>query len=1134
MSTETLPGLEFEDGTAPQDDAAASERTLPGQWRLDGVELVNWGTFQGHHTVDVAREGFLITGHSGSGKSSLLDGIAAVLTPRKWLRFNAAAQDASSRGEDRSIVSYIRGAWRRQADEVTGEVASDHLRPGATWSGILLRYRNGRSENPVILVKLYHLKRGSNSPSEVSELHILLQQDASLPDFQEFARNGLEPRRIKAAWPEAGIVTDQHSSFARRFRSVLGIASDNALLLLHKTQSAKSLGNLDELFRNFMLDEPATFRLAKTAVEQFSELAEAHRLVVDARRQVEHLQPLVPLCRQYEEGTGVIEHAARLRHALEPFKDAWKLRLALQEKETAEHGLKIAQAELNLAASAIEEAEQAHALARTHVESSGGQALAQQREWVSLAEAKEQEVRRRQADLEQELGSVGITFPASLHEFEELRSAAEQERAELESARARGDKQLDELRSARTDLARRRDALTGDIRALRQQSSNMDRRNLQARQKIAQATGLPTSSLPFVAELLQVRTSEAAWTGALERVLKPLATIMLVPSVHETAVSAAMNSMDLGTRMVVEVVGPRVEDPRTARSDRSLIHKLEVREGTMAAWIHSQLSRLYDYECVEDPADLKPLEKGVTLAGQVKRSRTRYEKDDRHRLDDREFWILGFDNEAKVEHLIRLLQDTVRDLEAANREVQKAERMREAALDRVRALESLRHRSWDDVDVAAAEEHRRLQLQRLESLRAASSDLRRAEKDQQNAAERLRAAKEHETAKRTVVADEHSRLKELDRVISELTAEARTPVQDADAEELEQRFHGVRRSITHAEIDGVALRVSGALTEEENAARKSVQTAEQSITAIQFAFVASWRAVAGDLTAEITDRGGFLDILGKLRADRLPDFEQKFFDLLESQAQRNVGQLANEIRRAPGQIRERIDPVNRSLRRSPFDQGRYLKIMVKDNNSDAKTKFMQDLQTISSGSWAEESREAAEQKFDVMNRLMTRLSSSEAGDRAWQRQVLDTRQHVRFTGMELDEAGTTVNIHDSSAGLSGGQRQKLVIFCLAAALRYQLAEDEDDIPGYGTVILDEAFDKADSAFTRMAMNVFLEFGFHMVLATPLKLLQTLEDYVGGIALVVCRDFRDSRVGVVSIGDGELTEAAGEPADGSGA
>ncbi|MGO2648122.1 MAG: SbcC/MukB-like Walker B domain-containing protein, partial [Brevibacterium aurantiacum] len=69
-------------------------------------------------------------------------------------------------------------------------------------------------------------------------------------------------------------------------------------------------------------------------------------------------------------------------------------------------------------------------------------------------------------------------------------------------------------------------------------------------------------------------------------------------------------------------------------------------------------------------------------------------------------------------------------------------------------------------------------------------------------------------------------------------------------------------------------------------------------------------------------------------------------------------------------------------------------------------------------------------------------------------------------------------------------------FCLAAALRYQLADPDEAISKYGTIILDEAFDKADTRYTRMALDIFIEFGFHMVLATPQKLLQTIEPYVG--------------------------------------
>jgi len=104
--------------------------------------------------------------------------------------------------------------------------------------------------------------------------------------------------------------------------------------------------------------------------------------------------------------------------------------------------------------------------------------------------------------------------------------------------------------------------------------------------------------------------------------------------------------------------------------------------------------------------------------------------------------------------------------------------------------------------------------------------------------------------------------------------------------------------------------------------------------------------------------------------------------------------------------------------------------------------------------------------------------------------------------------------------LSGGQAQKLVFFCLAAALRYQLAASGEDLPRYGTVILDEAFDRADPAYTRRALDVFTRFGFHMVLATPLKLLQTLDDYIDGVAAVGITDKKYSHLALLPIRSNE--------------
>lgn len=1116
--------------TAPQDPSPDHPGPHPGQWRLDRIEVVNWGTFQGHHSIAVARPGFLLTGHSGSGKSSLVDAVAAVLTPRGKLRFNAAAADTSARGEDRTTASYIRGAWRRHADSVTGEVVSDYLRPGATWSGILLRYSDDTGAAPVTLVKLFHLNRGATKASEAAELHILTQEPVTLLDFQEYARNGLETRRIKARWPTA-TVTDRHSAFSARFTRMLGIAGENALLLLHKTQSAKSLGNLDDLFRTFMLDEPRTYSQAETAIVQFGDLAAAHGLVIDARHQVEHLRTLVPHGTEYERHSATAEHTQALRDALGPFKDTWKHRLAVQERETAQAQLRRSENDYLQASELSLEATRALALARAQVDEHGGAGIATQESVVALHEATVQEVRTRRAWIADELATVDIAFPESFEEFQELQAAAQRDRESYAEAAARGRSGLFAAHEQRSEITARLRSIEQDLAALKSQRSNLDRRLLEARQLICRQTGIPASALPFAGELLQVKPEFSPWTGAIERVLRPLSTLLLVPAAHLAAVSAAVDQTFLGTRLVFEVVPTRVDPPRSPRTDRSLINRVEVQSGPMTAWLNWTLSRLYDYECVANTAELRASDHAVTVAGQVKRGTGRFEKDDRAEVTDRRRWVLGFNNADKVDLLLDLLRSTQEELAIADAGLQRAETERDTAQRRMDVLKQLATRDWKSLDVAAAEQTWRRHQLTLDTLLAGNRDLRIAQQHYNEAAEVATKAQDVLSQAMETRAGARQLIERLDQMVTELEDVVAGYGPISYQPELEKRFLKVRRSITGSVIDAVTVTVINSLDAETVAAVRAAAAAERSFAAIAVEFRRRWPAVATDLTADVADRSGYLDILGRLTADRLPDFEERFFDLLENQSRRNVGQLAAEIRRARSKIQERIDPVNRSLARSQFDAGRFLQIRMDDNRSPAAKEFLADLQEIASDTWAGQDRTAAEARFTVMDRLMRRLASSEAGDRSWRELCLDTRKHVRFTGVEQDADGQVLNIHDSSAGLSGGQRQKLVIFCLAAALRYQLAPEDSDLPTFGTVILDEAFDKADSAFTRMAMDIFLEFGFHMILATPLKLLQTLEEYVGAIALTACADFRDSTVAVVPITDDALVAAvAAAPAD----
>ena len=67
------------------------------------------------------------------------------------------------------------------------------------------------------------------------------------------------------------------------------------------------------------------------------------------------------------------------------------------------------------------------------------------------------------------------------------------------------------------------------------------------------------------------------------------------------------------------------------------------------------------------------------------------------------------------------------------------------------------------------------------------------------------------------------------------------------------------------------------------------------------------------------------------------------------------------------------------------------------------------------------------------------------------------------------------------------------------------------MPTYAPIILDEAFDKADSEFTALSMNIFRNFGFQMIVATPDKSVTTLEPFIGGACVVHIADRRYSSV-----------------------
>lgn len=1108
----------------PEGSTGVDEPVHVGQWRLARVELVNWGTFDGHHRVDVSRAGHLFTGASGSGKSSLLDAIATVLTPDRWLRFNAAAQEASTRNDDRSLVSYVRGAWSREADETLDRAVSTYLRKGATWSGILLRYANGR-DAPVTLVRLFHLRGASVDKSDLKDLCFADRSQPGLLDLREHVESGIEARRMKSAYPDAVITTTgSHGAFYARMQRLLGLGSpgstsrtsgtggQNALQLLHKTQSAKNLGSLDQLFRSFMLDEPMTFARARNAVDQFGELSEAHRHVVELRRQVEHLREIDVAIADYESAASAVEEAERLTGLIDGFQNALTLQLAIDDRGLlrAEQARSVEQS--RRADSVRDEAEETFRAAERRAMNLGGSDAAQVQERVADAEKAAGETSRRWARLAEQLTSVGIaTAPSTAAEFAELRDSSSRALGEAAPRAAHEHDDNSLFFDAKSELA----TIDREIAQLRSRKSNLPAALQLARRTLAEELGLSEAALPFAGELIEVLPDYAEWTGAIERVLYPLASALLVRDEHLQKVRRFVEGRNLGTRLVFEAVSVIADPPRPARSERSLLHRITVSDSSFHDWLSSRVSTEFDIACVDHPDDLDRIDRGVTIGGQIKKSARRYEKNDRHRVDDRSQWILGADNAAKIDVLLDRRRDAERRLSGADARLRDAQSKREAATRRRTVLESVVRQDWTELDRAAADERVRARRRQLDALTVGNTRLHGAIQTKDAAlARRTEAAEAADTARLNRREIERE-LATVDSLIAELGSRVGDKaLHEADSDALAARYRKVQRKIDRSSIGDVGRKVSNALHGESSAAQERARRAQDSFVRSTSGFASLWPAASADLTTSIEDRAGYRGLLEGIVARGLPDHEGNFRTLLRDKSRDLIGHLLSDIRDAPGLVEDRIAPVNGSLGRSRFDVDRYLRIEVKTRRAPEVTQFMADLKTVADGAWGDEDLAAAERRFAVLDGVMRRLASGDRADVAWARRCLDTREHVAFLAHEVDLTGRTRNVHDSSAGLSGGQRQKLVIFCLAAALRYQLAADEDELPSYATIVLDEAFDKADSRYTRMAMDVFVEFGFHMILATPEKLLQTIEPYVGAVTSITNPSRNGSRTATV--------------------
>ncbi|HET7313780.1 ATP-binding protein [Salinisphaera sp.] len=1104
-------------------------------FRLQAVELYNWGTF--HDRVwRIAPDGdnSLLTGDIGSGKSTLVDAVTTLLVPAQRITYNKAA---GAENKERSLRSYVLGYYKSERNESAAGARPVALRDHNSYSVILSQFRNAGFDQDVTLAQVFWIK----DQGQPQRFYIVA--DTALTITEHFADFGPDLNQLKKrlrATPGVEI-HDNFPPYGAAFRRRFGLDNEQALELFAQTVSMKSVGNLTEFVRTHMLEAAPVDARIDDLIAHFDDLNRAHDAVVNARRQIEALEPLVADSRQWTELNRQIEAWRAAREALAPWFAGIKAGLLGARIERLDtEGARTERRIDNLRAKQRAQADTRDDL-RNAIAAHGGERIERLARQIE-EQKREQANRQKRAESYNALARKLDFAPADNAErFDDNRRALSQAQETAENRRSALQNEHVDAEIAFRGLKDQHDELDTELASLRQRRSNLPAAVLALRDRLCADLDLAPDEVPFAGELIQVREDERDWEGAAERLLHNFGLSLLVADAHYARVADWVERTHLRGRLVYY----RVRETRAADTvdigPDSLVRKLAVKpDSAFYAWLEAELARRFDYACCADMARFRREPKALTRAGQIKTAGGRHEKDDRHAITDRSRYILGWSNEAKIAALEQQAADLETHMAGDGRKIAdlqtriRDQNQRVERLGQLAVYADFAELDWQSMvaEISRLEDEKNALEAASDTLRTLRAQLAELETARGQTEQSLEAARA-----------EYAKLEERRDVAARLRTEAQSAYDQASATERDDIFPRLEElraqalgeiQITVESCDNNQTRMRQWLQAEMDREDKRVKRLADAIVRAMTEFRTRWPLETREFDAHVEAAGEYADLLERLTADDLPRFEARFKQLLNENTIREVAGFQAYLNQARERIRERIDIINKSLRDIDFNPGRYIALLA-DTTSDPEIRdFIRDLRATTEGTLAGgENAAYSETKFEQVRQIIARLRGREGTaelDRRWRRKVTDVRNGFVFSAAERWREDDAEHEHYSdSAGKSGGQKEKLAYTVLAASLAYQfgLEAGQRRSRTFRFVVIDEAFGRGSDESARFGLSLFERLNLQLLIVTPLQKIHIIEPFVASVGFVAAPDGAHSQVRNLSIEEYRAEKSARE-------
>lgn len=1108
-------------------------RDAPPGYRLHKLEVFNWGTFdsaQGSvHTVRTNGATTLLIGQNGSGKSTLVDALLTLLVRTGVRNYNVAA---GAQKQERDERSYIKGAFDRKSREEDNRAEILYLRPDDRHYSVLLAvFKNDRNETLTIALILF-----LNSDGGSEKVYCLAHGEKSIAsDLSGLVTTDRIKKELQTRGFKATEKYNEYHSWLTRELHIRPKAMD----MFNQTVAVKDIQSLNKFIREHMLEVTPWGERLDNLQAHFAQLTQAHQALVRVRRQFELLEPIEAKAQVYIANGEALTHAESLLEASITYFRQRTIDIFEPAIAVFEAGLLEIAGRRDRFDRDLEQARDEERRIRNEIENAGGDRLREIPLLIKTRRAECESRRERNRLFQAALSRSGMdikvadaggfgTFlqalPGHTADTERNAQALKSDRDRLVVDRANANQELSEN--------------SRELEALANRPTKLPESHAEIRRSLCQNLRLQEIDLPFVAELITVPPEEKEWESSIEMVLRGFALSLLVPQRLYAVVSAHVNRTKIrdergrGQKLVYLRVGERGAStnlrPVTQRD--SLLKKLRFRENhSLLPWVRGELEHRFNYQCCESIEEFQAAhDLALTKERHVKMGTHKHEKDDRDRVADPRFFVLGWDNKEKrrhlqteVDRLRRLISgiDTRVDALDAQLAVLDARRAALAELARATDFAGLDFKR-EEREIAALEKERSLLEESNEKLRALKKRLVSVEETQrslqddrdQTIRDEDRIKKALETTKRDV---ENAR-----RVLLEIKRGGEFDRHKAQFDALDKLFTDPPLTLT--DLVPREGEFKDTHRKEIERLRAALEPLKSELFRLMNHYIREFPDDRDELDCSIDYLGSFCTRCGQIREDDLPRHERRFKERLNEKVLQEIGLLNGAFQNEKSEIEQKIDLLNLSLRQLPYREGTYMRLEPRQVHDADILAFQANLRECLSGTF-EGTAEANEARYLHIEGILTKLRD----DALWRQKVTDIRRWFDFAAREIEEdTGRERSYYQDSAGQSGGEKAKLAFTILVAAIAYQYDIDpmRPASDRFHFVVVDEMFSKVDDKYAEYALQLFRKFGLQLLIVAPLDAKARVTEPYVECYLHVAKDPESSRSEIYTMTAQEFEEA----------